>query len=45
MLKKNTQLSEAGLTQATINAIPTMIFEKAKQKTNELDKIECCICL
>lgn len=45
MLKKNSELSEAGLTLVTINAIPTMKFEKAKQKTNELDKIECCICL
>ena len=45
MLKKNAELSEGGLTLVTINAIPTMKFEIAKQKTNELDKIECCICL
>lgn len=45
LLNAGSDLSEAGLTKATINSIPSMIFKKDQQKSAELDKTECCICL
>merc|ERR1712227_1092689 len=38
-------LSEGGVTQKTIDKIPTIIFRSNLLSTTELDKIECCICL
>jgi hypothetical protein len=45
LLNAGSDLSEAGLTKATINSIPSMIFKNDQQKSAELDKTECCICL